>query len=691
MGGLSQVITLGRYALHAEIASGGMATVYLGRLQGPVGFSKVVAIKRMHPHIAQDPDFAVMFLDEAALAARIQHPNVVATLDVVSQDRELFIVMEYIQGESLAALLREGKRKRLKAPLDISLGLMTGALAGLHAAHHARSDTGASLNIVHRDISPQNILVGLDGLARISDFGVAKAAVRAGVTRDSQVKGKLCYMSPEQMSGRSVDRRADVFAAAAVLWEMLAGRRLFRGDDAGALVAQILSSRAPSLREFRHDVPYAVDAAIQRALQPNPEERFSSAQAFADALEDAAPRLASPRTIGAWVAERAAQKLAAQDELISQMRSAPQPPATKEDPTAGASSQRSGVQPAPAAAPEADDDDFPTTARTKRDRRGGAPSVPRPESRPPRAEAPRAGAPAAEQRRSVSDPVAVGDDDVTIVLPPAEKRPAGQQATVPLPAAPPGRRRGDEAVSDAAVADGTSDPASPASPAAAAVEHPQRAESAAVPVAAPTSGATAETAEQPAAPLTAPWPQQPAEPVSGREPSAAAWPGTEAASPAAPPPSASGLSSVSSVMEDVPLTAQGMPSKARAVLIAAGGVAATILAIGAALAVLTSSPKGETAASPAATDEIAVDVKEEPPAESSYEPAETQGEPAAPELGSAATTTEPTSDATAEPSAARSAEPTARATATAAPTPPPAPRRPPKPSTTPKTYVPDLP
>ena len=286
-------LTLGRYTLHGEIASGGMATVYLGRLRGPVGFSRVVAIKRMHRYIARDEDFAAMFLDEASLAARIQHPNVVATLDVVAKDDEAFIVMEYVKGDSLAALLRDEDRKRIQVGIPIAVSLMIGALAGLHAAHEARTEAGEPLEIVHRDVSPQNILVGLDGLARIVDFGVAKAAIRSGVTRDDHVKGKICYMAPEQLAGRPVDRRADVFAAASILWEMLAGRRLFTGDDTGAIVARVINAEVPPLSGFRTDVSTELEAVITRALEANLDERFATAQDFADALEEVAPKLAS--------------------------------------------------------------------------------------------------------------------------------------------------------------------------------------------------------------------------------------------------------------------------------------------------------------------------------------------------------------------------------------------------------------
>src|SRR5437868_956560 len=179
---------VGRYAIFDEIASGGMATVYLGRLTGSGGFARTVAIKRLHPQFAKDPEFVTMFLDEARLAARIRHPNVVPTLDVVAASGELFHVMEYVQGESLSHLARGLKTRSERVPLRILLRIMNDVLQGLHAAHEARDERGVPLCIVHRDVTPQNVLVGVDGVARLLDFGVAKAAGRAHTTQDGQIK-----------------------------------------------------------------------------------------------------------------------------------------------------------------------------------------------------------------------------------------------------------------------------------------------------------------------------------------------------------------------------------------------------------------------------------------------------------------------------------------------------------------------
>jgi eukaryotic-like serine/threonine-protein kinase len=199
--------SVGRYAIFDVIGSGGMASVHLGRLLGPGGFSRTVAIKRLHSEFAKDPDFVAMLLEEARLASRIRHPNVVSMLDVVHENEELFLVMDYIEGESLSRVLRTSSRSPL--PLPIVSSVLSGVLQGLHAAHEATGEDGHPLQIVHRDVSPQNILLGVDGTARVTDFGVAKSVGRVGTTRDGRVKGKAGYMAPEQLRGGRIDRRVD--------------------------------------------------------------------------------------------------------------------------------------------------------------------------------------------------------------------------------------------------------------------------------------------------------------------------------------------------------------------------------------------------------------------------------------------------------------------------------------------------
>ncbi|MCC6897445.1 MAG: protein kinase [Polyangiaceae bacterium] len=296
---LAEPRIVGRYALYGEIAAGGMATVHFGRLVGAVGFSRTVAVKRLHPQYAKDPDFVSMFLDEARLAARIRHPNVVSTLDVVPLDDEVFLVMEYIHGEALSKLIRSARRQGELVPPRVAVAIMAGALHGLHAAHEAKSEQGVPLNLVHRDISPQNILVGTDGAPRVLDFGVAKAAARVTSTRDGQMKGKVAYMAPEQLRGKGVDRRSDVFASGIVLWETLTGRRLFDGDDPGEIMAKLLQAEIPTPSSVEPGIPAHLDAIVMRALTRDAEGRWPTAREMAIALEHAGP-IAMAREVGEW-------------------------------------------------------------------------------------------------------------------------------------------------------------------------------------------------------------------------------------------------------------------------------------------------------------------------------------------------------------------------------------------------------
>jgi serine/threonine-protein kinase len=276
-----------------------MASIHFGRLLGPAGFSRSVAIKRLHPHLAEDPEFVAMFRDEARIAARIHHPNVVQTLDVESSEGELFVVLDYVHGESLSRLLQHAQRAGAPATPAILGAILFGVLEGLHAAHEARDAAGEPLDLVHRDVSPHNVLVGTDGIARVLDFGVAKARGRAQTTRGGQLKGKLSYMAPEQLRG-SVTRRTDVFAASVVLWEALAGRRLFEGDDDGEVIHRLLHEPIPSPRTYAPRVPPELEAVVMRGLAREPADRFATAREMALALDSLGPR-ATPIEVGAFV------------------------------------------------------------------------------------------------------------------------------------------------------------------------------------------------------------------------------------------------------------------------------------------------------------------------------------------------------------------------------------------------------
>src|SRR5579883_227752 len=284
-----------------------MATIHLGRLLGPVGFSRTVAIKRLHPQYAKDPEFVAMFLDEARLAARIQHPNVVPTLDVVSTDGELFLVMEYVQGETLSRLTRAAREKGERVPPRIATAIMAGVAHGLHAAHEAKDERGNPLGIVHRDVSPQNVLVGVDGVPRVLDFGVAKAAVRLQTTREGQLKGKLAYMAPEQLGGH-VDRLTDIYAVGVILWESLTGKRLYEASNEGQLLQKILRGKPDRPSIHVKDLPQVLDDITLRSLELDPRKRFATAREMALALERSGD-LAMSSEVGEWVEATARTEL----------------------------------------------------------------------------------------------------------------------------------------------------------------------------------------------------------------------------------------------------------------------------------------------------------------------------------------------------------------------------------------------
>lgn len=305
---------IGRYMLHGQIAFGGMATIHVGRLVGPIGFARTVAIKRLHGTFSANPSFVAMFMDEARIAARISHPNVVSIIDVVAENGVLLLVMDYVHGESLAELVSAAADRGSRADPHVVAKIMTEALSGLHAAHELKDEQGQSLGVVHRDVSPQNILVAADGVAHLIDFGIAKAFGRVQQTRQGQVKGKLRYMAPEQIECGAVDRRTDVFAAATVLWEALVGRYLFSGTEA-QLLHSVLSAPIPPPTSLVPDLPRSLEAVVLKGLQRDPEQRFGSALEMADALE-AAMRPATSRTVARWVKELAADSLEQRAKLI---------------------------------------------------------------------------------------------------------------------------------------------------------------------------------------------------------------------------------------------------------------------------------------------------------------------------------------------------------------------------------------
>jgi serine/threonine-protein kinase len=305
----------GRYAIYDEIASGGMATVHFGCSLGPAGFSRVVALKRLHAHLQREREFVTMFMDEARVAARIRHPNVAPILDVVASDREIFIVMEYVHGESLAKLFAATRSLRETMPLPVTAAILVGVLGGLHAAHEATDERGLSLRLVHRDVSPQNLIVGVDGVPRIVDFGIAKAVGRLQQTQTGEIKGKFGYMAPEQVNGQPVTRAADVYAAGVVLWEALTGTALFKADNDVALAAQVLLGNVARPSRTVAGVPPVFDDIAMCALERDPARRFATARDMARALEQSLP-IASHSQVAAWVESLAGPLLRRREQRL---------------------------------------------------------------------------------------------------------------------------------------------------------------------------------------------------------------------------------------------------------------------------------------------------------------------------------------------------------------------------------------
>ena len=275
---------IGRYEILLPIASGGMATVYLARTVGPGGFTTEVALKLTHAHLRENPEFSHDLLEEAKLVARIRHHNVVPVIDVGDDPRGIYLVMEYIEGDSLAGLFR---RTGSAMPRGIAARFILDALEGLHAAHELRDASGQLLGLVHRDFTPHNILIGTDGVARLADFGIAKAATRLGNTRMGMVKGKIAYMSPEQARGVSLDRRCDVWAAGVVAWELLSGRRLYMEEDDISTLLKVATEQPPALSSVAPGISEAVSAAVASALTMDLEKRCPTAAAFGKSLGSA--------------------------------------------------------------------------------------------------------------------------------------------------------------------------------------------------------------------------------------------------------------------------------------------------------------------------------------------------------------------------------------------------------------------
>jgi serine/threonine-protein kinase len=309
-----------RYELVGEIASGGMATVFLARLGGVGGFQRFVAMKRLHPHLQNEKEFVEMFLDEARLSAGIHHPNVVSILEVGASPVGYYLVMEYVEGDTLARILARAAGHGERIPTPIALRILIDSLQGLHGAHELKDDKGMSVELVHRDVSPQNVLVGIDGISRITDFGVARATSRLSSTRVGQLKGKLAYMAPEQAQGEGIiDRRADVFSAGVLLWETLAGKRLFKAETEAATLQRVLNDAIPDLARIAPHLSSELCAVVKKALERDVNERYQTAAQFADAIEAAAATrdgIALSRDVAAFVKSTIGEEIEQQREAV---------------------------------------------------------------------------------------------------------------------------------------------------------------------------------------------------------------------------------------------------------------------------------------------------------------------------------------------------------------------------------------
>lgn len=273
----------GKYLVVGDIAVGGMAEVFLGVHRGPEGFQKAVVIKRVLPAYSGNPSFVQMFVDEARIAARLEHPNIVRTYEFGEVNGQYFTAMEYLPGEDLAKALDKLAFSQQQMPLHLATGIVANVCAGLHFAHQLTDTSGRPLNLIHRDINPANVIVTYTGEVKIIDFGVAKT--NTSETQTGTIKGKVAYMSPEQLLGRGVDQRSDLFSLGVVLWELLTGRPLFLRDNEAATLYAIMNEplRAPS--RYRPDVPRELDEIVMRALARTPADRYDSAEELAMDLE----------------------------------------------------------------------------------------------------------------------------------------------------------------------------------------------------------------------------------------------------------------------------------------------------------------------------------------------------------------------------------------------------------------------
>ncbi len=310
------------YEVYALLGRGGMASVFMGRLVSTRGFARVVALKQLHQGAADNARLFSLLLDEARLTSRVRHPAIVNVTDVAESEGLLYLVMDYVLGETLSDLLQTSTQmKRLLTP-SVVVAVVGNVLRGLHAAHEAVDTRGNNLDLVHRDVTPQNIIVGVDGHSRLLDFGIARARGRTNQTQGGVVKGKLAYMAPEYVAGLQVDRRGDIFSAGVVVWEALCGRRLYGSIQNDKLFREVVQAKFDAPSQVVATLPPALDAVLAKALAREPSQRYRSALEFAQALESVVLP-AAPESVSLLVSLLAKDKLAQRQAAIREIEGTP--------------------------------------------------------------------------------------------------------------------------------------------------------------------------------------------------------------------------------------------------------------------------------------------------------------------------------------------------------------------------------
>jgi serine/threonine-protein kinase len=318
---------LGQYELLSLMAAGGMAEIFLARQTGIRGFEKLVVVKKILPALVRHKEFVEMFFDEARIAARLRHSNIVQIYDLGQAGDDYYIAMEYLEGESLREVVVQAFKVGNQLPPELAAFIIANICDGLDYAHKFRNETGKPLNIIHRDVSPNNIIILYSGGVKLVDFGVAKTAVQAHRTEVGVLRGKLSYMSPEQCLGKSLDHRSDVFSAGVVLWEMLAQRRLFKRETEHKTVKAVISAQVPPAMQYRREVPKKLDAIAQRALHKDLKERYQSAGEMGDAIRDVLADLKAivgHQEIATYMQQIFSEKAKEKHDMLEKLRSDPQ-------------------------------------------------------------------------------------------------------------------------------------------------------------------------------------------------------------------------------------------------------------------------------------------------------------------------------------------------------------------------------